>query len=414
MTRNRIFWMVQTLLMFMSAGISAEVHPEHDHRTPQHNTAILRANHEFMMGGRHCYGHLFIDQIYGTRPAIPCQSLIDVNATARLGMKYIELNAIKTKDGVLIPIHGIRGKFGREVEDLDGGFSHEDTYINSVTYDWIRQNLRYNTKYEKHRTAIPTLEEAFLECRRNGISALVSYMPETKSLGRKYFGDDLILYVYDNSGKDVRKDGYGGYVMNYSSSSTIQDVLEQCDTYGAPYMHCLNSESFSKFLSEGTMEELIQAVHEKNCMIGIAGSYTPTDQTMTFFNLGGDFSATASFVNDFENGNLCNLKGDFDYSDFEVKRGKVKDGILTLKEGGTITKTLPEVYLGKGSLKMKFKGTLRIEYFGHESHEGVEITSDGTCTEWVSTYFLEQSPTFKVIAVGEVEIFMIDYKASKC
>ena len=400
--------------LLMSMPTYAITNPDDKLPDQQKGTAVLEANKEFMMGGRHCYGHLFIDQIYGTSPAIPCQSLFDINATARLGIRYIELNAIKTKDGIPIPIHGSRGKFGREVEDLDGGFTYEDTYINSVTYDWVKKNLRYNSKYEKHRTTIPTLEEAFIECRRNGISALVTYMKETKELALKYFGDNVIFYVFDNMGKDVREGGFGGYVMNYSSSNTIQDVLRQCDTYGAPYLHCLDSPSFEKFMSEGTMDELIQAVHEKNCMIGIAGSYTPTRETMKFFNLGGDFSATASFVNDFENGNLCNLKGDIDYSDFKVTRGKVREGVLNLKDGGTVSTKLPEVYLGKGSLKIRFKGTLRIDYFGHERHEGVEITSDGSMTEWISTYFLEQQPGFKLTAVGDVVITMIDYKASEC
>jgi hypothetical protein len=34
-------------------------------------------------------------------------------------------------------------------------------------------------------------------------------------------------------------------------------------------------------------------------------------------------------------------------------------------------------------------------------------------TKWLSTYFLEQTPTFSITATESTEIYMIDYKASK-
>ena len=364
-------------------------------------------NKTFIFGNKPCYGHLFINEISGNEPAIPCQSLFDVDATARLGMEYIELNVHATSDGVLIPIHGVSGKFGREVTDLNGGFTYEDTAINSVTYSWIESNLRYSSKYAKHRTTIPTLEQALSECKRHGISVMMTYSAAAYALAKKYFDDNFIAY------NGSRGDGFTGLIMSYSGLTTIAEILTVCDTIKPPYIHMLQPTAYASFVQAGTLPELAQAVHEKGCLLGIAGCYQTILEQIAFFEAGGDVNASAEFVNDFENGNICNLKGDADFSDFTTT-GTSANGVLTLTNGQKIgTGTLANIYLGKGSLRMRFNGKLKINSFGHSKFNNVVLESDGSTTKWISTYFLEKSPSFELEATEQTEIYMMNYKASK-
>ena len=365
-------------------------------------------NKEFL--NHPCYGHLFIETIgqEATPPAIPCQSLFDVDATARLGFKYIETNVQTTSDGVLIPIHGSSGTFRSEVVDLNGDFTYADTVINSVTYEWIQQNLRYKTKYAKHRTTIPTLEEVFKECKAHGMSVMMTYNDASYALAKKYFGDNFIAY---NGNRDS---GFTGTIMVYSPLATKDEILAQCDRKGAPYVHFLNVAAFNTFYGNGTLADLAKAVHDKGCLLGLAGCYHSVLDNIAFFEAGGDVSASGFYVNDFPQGNICNLKGDVDFSDFTITNGTTTDGVLTLASGGTISSgDLSSIYLGKGFLRIRFNGTLKVTSFGHSKYRNVTLTSDGQLTKWFSTYFLEQTPTFNITATESTEIYMIDYKASK-
>ena len=372
-------------------------------------------NEDFIFGTP-CYSHLFIDKIgINDMPAIPCQSLYDVDAAARLGFKYIELNVQFTSDGVPIAIHGQYftpgiPSFGYEVTDVNGECTDEvcKAVIGQKTYAWVAQNVRYKSKYAKHRTTIVPLEEILKECKKHGISAMMTFNDTTRELARKYFNDNWIAYG------GYRAGGFAGMVMHYSNAASEEDVLAECDAVKPPYIHMMTNDAFNTFLNAGTLADIFQKIRLKGCLAGIAGCYHSAEQNVTFFDNGGDVTASAEFVNDFQQGNICNLKGDALFSDFEITGGTTTDGVLTLITNGTIGTNLTEqVYLGKGSLRLRFNGTLEVVTFGHNKFTGLVLTSDGSTTKWISTYFLEQVPTFTLKANASTQVFMIDYKASK-
>ena len=355
------------------------------------------------------YAHLFIGDIgQSAVQIIPSQSLYDVAIAARLGYKYIETNVQTTSDGILIPIHGISGTFGYEVTDLNGDFTYADTAINSVTYEWIAQNLRYRSTVDKYKTTIPTLEESLAECKKWGISVMMTYTAASYALAKKYFGDNFIAY------NGNRNSGFTGWVMNYSSLATKAEILAKCDEVGAPYIHMLNPSVFATFRNAGTLADLAQAVHAKGCLLGLASCYQTTAETLDFLAAGGDVLAANSYTNFYESGNLVNLVADTNFSDFNTT-GTESGGNLNLASGDTLASPSADVVsLGKGSLEIKFSGSLTINSFGHSKNSSNTITSDGKQTTILNTFFLNQAPTFALTAAAATTVYALKYKASKC
>lgn len=357
------------------------------------------------------YGHLFIETINSVNQAnnaiVPCQSLFDIDITARLGFKYIEANVQETQDGVLIPIHGDGGAFGKEVYDAVNGTNITDVQISSVTYDWIKTNVRYRSKYEKYRTTIPTLEEFLAECKSHGISVMMTYSTKAYNLAKKYFGDDWIAY------NGNRNAGFTGIIMQYSNLTSADAILAECDAKKPPYIHMLNTTAANVFLNSG-LADLAKAVHEKDCMLGLAGCYRTAAENVKFFEEGGDVSASGWMVDEFGNGNLLCINSGIDFGKFAITNGSVAGGVLTLSQNGTIKAghELDSIFYGKGGLRIRFEGTIKFVSFGHNSLIDCELSSDGSRSIFISSYFSEQVPKFEFFAVEQTKIFEITYNAS--
>ena len=71
---------------------------------------------------------------------------------------------------------------------------------------------------------------------------------------------------------------------------------------------------------------------------------------------------------------------------------------------------LSSEFLSGGSLHIRFAGKIRVE-MGDYIH--TEFESDGERSMWLSTYFMEQAPTFRITAVEPTRVINITYKASK-
>lgn len=357
------------------------------------------------------YGHLFIEKINSITQAnnavVPCQSLFDVDITARLGFKYIEANVQETQDGVLIPIHGDGGAFGNEVYDAVNETDIRAVQISSVTYDWIKTNVRYRSKYAKYQTTIPTLDEFLAECKSHGISVMMTYSVKAYNLAKKYFGDDWIAY------NGNRNAGFTGIIMQYSNLTTVDAILAECDSKKPPYIHMLNTTAANVFLNSG-LADLAKAVHEKDCMLGLAGCYRTAAENVKFFEDGGDVSASGWMVDEFVDGNLLCINSGIDFSKFAITDGSVSGGILTLAQNGTIKagNELSQIFFGKGGLRIRFEGTIKVVIFGHGSNVDCELSSDGMRSIFISSYFSEQVPKFEILAMAQTKIFEITYNAS--
>lgn len=349
------------------------------------------------------YDHIFIDKINGNNVVIPSESLFNIQISRRLGFDMIEANVQATSDNNFIVMHGVSGKFGQQVEHIDGVTNIADTAINSVTLEWIKTNVRYKSLYEKYRVAPPSLEEFLYECRINCMIPLVTAN-----------NDDAVEIINNIMGKDNYV-AYNGSrnktaapIMTFPSLTTKEDILALCDSYGKPYMYCMaNPTAFT----DTELVEIVDLLHTNGYLIGFAGSYQTEAESQRLLSLGFDFSASGYQINDIDSGNICNLSADIDYSDFTTD-GTIANNLLTLASGDTITlaETIPSVFLGGASLHIRFNGTLTIR-MGNYINDS--FTSDGSKSMWFSTYYLNSAPTFIITATAQTQIINIDFKASK-
>lgn len=350
------------------------------------------------------HDHLLIDKTSGNNVIIPSESIPYIQMSRRLGYENCELNIHATSDNQYIVGHGSSNNFGTAFEHTDGTTNISSVPFSSVTMDWIKTYVRFKSLYPKYRVAPPTLEEALYECRVNHLIPFVTA------------GDAQIVRIVENiMGKNNyiayngSRDLTSGIIYKYGTYSNINDIKTDIDAYGPPFIYGISSpENFS----DADIVEILNYAHQKGCMIGFS-AYANMAQQQRLIGLGVDFAGTRFAVNDFESGNLCNLAGDLDFSDFTTTGTINSDYNLFLTNGGTLSpsSSLPSCFLSKGSLHIRYNGSLKFTMGDYISD--TTISSDGEKTVWLSTYFMEQSPTFRIVANDDTTIYNLTYKASK-
>ena len=392
------------LVALATAGTLAaqNLTPAVERRIRMNTSSAVNANWPFKFGGPY-YSHLFIDKIYANSdPIIPCQSVFDVQIAARLGFKIIEANIHATATpGKYIVMHGVRGCLGDQVTDLDGN-SAADVVIRETPFDTLMNNYRYRSRYAKYRTRITSMEEFLLECRRNNIAPLLSHADEEQvRITRSIMGEYFILYW-------GTREEFSGPILEYHAYKSIQQIVDRCKYMGAPYLYCMGNV---RDFTDEQLRTIAREVHNVGCYVGFAGCYEPPQNTQKLLDMGFDFSASGWDINEIDNGNLCNLTADLRFDDFRTS-GVERDAVLHLAPGQTLEPgvELSSEFLSGGSLHIRFAGKIRVE-MGDYIH--TEFESDGERSMWLSTYFMEQAPTFRITAVEPTRVINITYKASK-
>lgn len=350
------------------------------------------------------YSHTLIEKIRGDNVIIPSESIWNIQMDHRLGFTHVEGNAHVTSDGKYVVMHGSSNAFGNQVEHVDGVTDIGSIKFDAVTLDWIKQNVRYKSIYPKYRVAPPSLEEWLLECKRNGMIPVVTSTTQalTDAISAIMGKDNFIAY-------NAARRFTNGMIMAYTSRlSTKEDILDYCNKVQPPFMLCIGN---SKAFTDAEIAEIAEAVHAEGYLIGVAGCYTGEAEWQRVYKNGFDFSASGWNIPDIKSGNLCNLAAGVDFTDFETT-GTVSNGELALATGQTIKPalTLPTSFLSGGSLRITYTGSIKVT-MGNNISQTYE--SDGSQSQWFSTYFLNAAPTFIIEAMAETIISDIAYKASK-
>ena len=355
------------------------------------------------------YDHLFVTDIDKATETIiiPSESLANINASYRLGFNMIEANVKALNDGNFIVCHGSGSGgnyFGTQFEHVDGITDISGVAFADVDLAWVRANVRYRPSYAKYATYPSSLQEFLYTCKNYGMTALIQCTDmAVAKIADKIIGKNK--WVAYNANREMTD----GLIMSVYSPSNIEDALAKCYEQKKPYMLCLgNTTSFE--LDE--LKEIVEAVHAKGYLIGYVQYFVNEKYNQEYKNLGFDFCASTWSVNAFDSGNICNLSGDITFDDFTTN-GVITNGMINLAKDNTVTPSehFNNVFLGKGELNVVFDGRITVKMGRHIDITFNSETSPQVC---ISSYFLNELPTFTITADVNSTIRSISYKASKC
>lgn len=350
-----------------------------------------------------CYDHLFVNKT--TNAVIPHESLYHVRISHALGFNTIEANIAKTSDGVFFVNHLNGGKFGNYFHHVDGVTDISNISANSVTWDWIEENVRYNSTIPKYQTRPARLEEFLNECKQNN---LIPFATSSDA--------DAVAIIEGIMGKDnyIAYNGTRGNCPSaiiykfYTSHTTKQDILDACESFGKPFIYGLGNPSD---FTDANLQDVVDTLHEKGYWIGT--SYADTNW-YKYSAMGFDFNGTQQLVNRIETGNLHNISSQFGFNSYTYTNATETDGVLSYYADGSISPTIDNTTypVCMIDLEMWFNGKIRIPVIG-EYVAGV-YTSDGTRPVFVSIPIINGSPKVVVTVYSGTDVFDVYYKASVC
>ena len=305
-------------------------------------------------------------------------------------------------------MHGESGNFGHTVYSLDKS-DISNVAINTKTLSWIKENVRFNSYYEKYKVAPPSLEEFCKCCKVNGIGIFVGTDDSNAiNICLRILGtDNIMLY---NASPDKRQYFKGMmFCWDDSASTTIESILNTSRNYGIPFMYGIGSTLLSTIVANNELDDLCTQMHNEGFTLASTAVYDTEINTQNAFEAGVDFSSSGHQVNPFDFAdNIYDLN---DSSAFSVT-GRIENGIALLENGQTITcsdgNSIP---LGKGMLIIKFNGSLTINFGSIGTRT---LSSDGTKDIIISDYFFMRKTKLIITATSSSTIVDLVYKIKKC
>lgn len=350
-------------------------------------------------------GHLFINEAFSNNgQTIPCQSIYDVDAQKRMGFKVIHSNCKPTAtSGKYVMCHGNGNYLGDQFEGLNGA-NPATTNVTTSTFDYLRENFVYKSRYVKYKKPITELEEWLKQVKRCNAIPCVQYVDEAQvKIIEKYFPTDYILY---GGNRGVTKSWIYLYFSNLTPQNYKVNLSRVISVVGLPLIIAIqHAENF-------TDEELLDMAnftHENGAYIGIVGCYEQDNQTERCYRAGFDFNISGYEVNQFEDGNLENLT---DFEEFGTDGTILSDETLKLTEGQTIWFNCDKKgFVNKAGVKIIFSGKINVSC---GAYNGTNIVNDGKQTSWFSSFIIDDYPAFSITAVEDTIITDIKFVASKC
>lgn len=349
-----------------------------------------------------CYDHLFVNS--KTDAVIPHESLYHVRLSKKFGFDVIEANVSPTSDGVYVVNHLDNYKFGNYFHHADGVTDISNILLSSVTWDWVVQNVRYNSTIAKYRTRPCRLEEFLQECRQQGlIPFITSSDTNVIAIADQYMGKDNYI-AYGASRADCPNAIIYHWVSNLT---TKEDILAYCENIGKPFIFGLGNVSD---FTDASLKELVAELHENGYMIGIAYSDNNWHKYAAF---GFDVNAAIRHINRIREGNLYNISSIFDFSDFEYTNATLSNGVLTFTSAGTIKPIVANTNYPLCGFDIEFDmiGTVTIPAVG-EQKSSYNLTSDGSYPVFCVTPIINGSPAITINVASGTVIRDVFFKAS--
>ena len=383
------------------------------------NTSALQGKTDItslFLHGSPFYSHCFLDATASETAAnenvIPSKSIHDIEFARRVGFKVIEANTQETADGQYVVIHGIDNNWGYEVYDLAGS-DISNTAINTCTMDWIREHVRYRSKYAKYRTVPLELTEWLKACRMNNLIPLVRIRKsEDIDLVNNIMGkNNYIAYNASRSDTD-------GCLMIYVGSgvTTYEQFVERFVGTIPPAIIALgNWNSWSV----DDVKKAVKWAHDRGLLISAPGNYMTQAAIQKYYMLGFDVFASTSNIPPITYGNLLNISSDEGYSsaDFSTTGTVSTDGVMVLNKDQYVelaTSKKQSQYIAGATLFIRFSGSPIIT-MGSKFMPAFGVTSAENRELQVSTFYVEEAPSFRLKNNEDtpLEIYSLDFRASR-
>lgn len=352
-----------------------------------------------------CYDHLFVNKT-GENVIIPHESIYHVRLSHKMGYNTIEANVSKTSDNVYFVNHLNGGKFGGYFHHVDGVTDISDISASSVTWDWIVENVRYNSTIPKYRTRPCTLQEFLAECKQQDI---IPFATSSDS--------NVIKIVEGIMGKEnyiaynaTRANAPNAIIYHWVSNLTTKSaILEYCKSVGAPFIYGMGNPTD---FTDDELKDIVDTLHENGFWIGT--SYAD-DLWYKYAAFGFDFNGSQSQINRIESGNLYNINSVFGFNDFVIDGGTETNGEIVFSSSGTIRPNIADDVESVVCVDIEvwFTGTITLGAIGERSGAQT-VQSDGSLPFFVCTPILNGSPKFTLSCASGTTIKDIKFKVSVC
>lgn len=348
-----------------------------------------------------CYDHLFVN--YGDDDiVIPHESLYHIRISRRLGFNMFELNVARTSDGVFVVNHFRQKKFGNYFHHVDGSTDISSILVSDVTWEWIVNNVRYNSTIPKYRTRPCRLEEALAECKQQDLTPLIEISnADIVGIADSYMGKGN--YVAYGATRTECPDATLFDGANYTN---IDDIINYCDGFKPPFIYSLlNMSSFT----DSELKTVASELHKRGYKL--ATSYNDLNW-YKLRSIGFDINGTQLLMNRIDNGNICNYESIFGFSKFNYTNATESDGALTFNSDGTISPIMDStIYDVCGfDVELWFTGTITIPAIGE--YYGGTYESDGSLAVYVAVPIINGSPNPVLTCASGTTISDIKFKAS--
>jgi hypothetical protein len=164
-------------------------------------------------------------------------------------------------------------------------------------------------------------------------------------------------------------------------------------------------------LTESQLKAIVDLVHSYGCLALIPAVYLTVPQRIMAMRCGFDLLGSGWDVEDFHDGNIDHLIGDVTFDDFSHEGTVTNETLVLANEEWISNVNSDNVHIGKGSLHIKFNGTIHVQM---GRYIDTDITSDGTEDIWLSTVYLDERPIFNIQAQSAVTVYNITFDSSRC
>lgn len=354
------------------------------------------------------YDHLFVNRT--TDAVIPHESVYHVRLSKKLGFDMIEANTCKTSDGVWVVNHFSDYKFGNYFHHADGTTDISDIAVESVTWAWIQENVRYNSSIAKYRTAPSRLEDFLHEClAQNLIPFIMVNDPEVLEITDKIMGvNNYVAYKAD------RSECPNGIICHWKGLTTKQDILDYCESVGKPFIYAMSNPTD---FSDADLLDIIHTLHANGYLI--ATSYQD-GRWSKYRQMGFDIIGAQGRINRIDCGNLHNIDSMFGFGNYTYTGAVETNGELVFSElqDGAYGDIYPDidstVYSVCGiDVEIAFTGNIVIKAIGEFKTDRGYESLDNARLVFESIPIINGSPKVWIRASKGTVIHDLTFRASK-